>query len=128
MIRIRLTSILVNDQARALQFYTDVLGFVKVLDLPAGDYRWLTVAPPDEIDGVQLALEPNVHPAAMTYQAALYADGIPATAFAVDDLDAEVARLTGLGVAVTRPPAMEGVPPIALFDDTCGNLIQLYLV
>jgi catechol 2,3-dioxygenase-like lactoylglutathione lyase family enzyme len=125
MIRIRVTSIFVNDQEKALAFYTEKLGFVKQQDVPAGDYRWLTVASSAEPDGVQLLLEPNAHPAAKAYQAAIHADGIPATAFEVDDLDAEIARLTGLGVTFKGPPADYGVVRVAVLDDTCGNWIQL---
>lgn len=126
MIKIALTSVFVDDQEKALRFYTEMLGFAKVLDLPAGEYRWLTVASPTDLDGVQLVLEPNAHPAAEVFQAALRADGIPATAFAVDDLEKEFNRLTALGVAFTQPPVEAGGPKIAVFDDTCGNLIQLY--
>jgi catechol 2,3-dioxygenase-like lactoylglutathione lyase family enzyme len=128
MIRISLTSVMVDDQEKALRFYTEKLGFIKVLDLPAGEDRWLTVASPDDVGGVQLVLEPNRHPAAKVYQAALYADGIPATAFAVDDLEAEHRRLAALGVAFSVPPTEAGGTRIAVLDDTCGNLIQLFQV
>jgi len=104
MITIKLTSVFVADQARALAFYTEVLGFVKKLDIPAGDYRWLTVVSPAEPDGVELLLEPNVHPAAEAYQNAIRADGIAAAAMAVDDIHAESQRLTAQGVAFTMPP------------------------
>lgn len=125
MIRIRVTSVFVDDQQKALAFYTEKLGFVKQLDVPAGEYRWLTVASSAEPDGVQLLLEPNAHPAAQDYQAAIHADGIPATAFDVDDLDAEVARLTDLGVTFQGPPSDYGNVRVAVLDDTCGNWIQL---
>ncbi len=125
MIRIRVTSVFVNDQAKALAFYTDKLGFVKKQDVPLEAYRWLTVTAAAEPDGVELLLEPNAHPAAQAYQAAIYADNIPATAFDVDDIDAEVARLTGLGVAFQGPIADYGVVRVAVLDDTCGNWIQL---
>lgn len=125
MIRINLTSIFVDDQEKALAFYTDVLGFEKRRDVQAGDYRWLTVGAPGETDDIELLLEPNDHPAAQAYQAAIYADNIPATAFAVDDLQAEFERLQALGVKFTQPPTDIDVARIAVFDDTCGNLIQL---
>ncbi|MEM7766512.1 MAG: VOC family protein [Pseudomonadota bacterium] len=115
----------VDDQSRALDFYTGKLGFVVKHDIPMGEYRWLTVVSPEEPEGVELLLEPNAHPAARDFQSALMADGIPATAFSVDDLDAEVARLQGLGVSFTQPPVKAGGAMMAVFDDTCGNLIQL---
>ena len=123
--RIYLTSVLVDDQEKALRFYTDVLGFVKKTDLPVGDARWLTVVSPEDLDGPQLLLEPDSHPAAAPYKEALVADGIPATSFAVDDVHAEYERLRGLGVQFTQEPLeMESVTT-AVFDDTCGNLIQI---
>jgi catechol 2,3-dioxygenase-like lactoylglutathione lyase family enzyme len=125
-VKISLTSILVNDQAKALAFYTDVLGFVQKNDVPAGDFRWLTVVSPDAPDGTELVLEPNANPAARTYQAALLEQGIPLTAFAVDDLDAEHARLTKRGVVFRAPPTDAGSVRIAVLEDGCGNLIQLY--
>ena len=124
--RIRLNSIFVDDQARALAFYTDVLGFVKQQDIPAGPYRWLTVSSPEGPDELQLSLEPNVNPAARTYQEALFQQGIPITAFEVDDLDAEYRRLRARGVVFTREPTDSGAVRIAIFADTCGNLVQLY--
>ena len=120
--RIVTTSVLVDDQARALAFYTDVLGFVKKSDVPTGEYRWLTVVSPDTPDGVDL-LEPDAHPAARPFKEALVADGIPYASFAVEDVQAEFDRLTGLGVKFTQPPTPMGpVTTAPVFDDTCGNL------
>ncbi len=124
--RIRLTSVFVDDQARALAFYTDVLGFVKQQDFPVGEHRWLTVAPAEAPHGAQLLLEPNDNPAARAYQRALYEQGIPAKAFEVDDLVATHARLAARGVAFQLDPSEGGGVTQAVFDDTCGNLIQLY--
>ena len=123
--RIYVTSVFVDDQAKALSFYTDTLGFQKKTDLPAGGARWLTVVSPDAPDGVELLLEPNAHPAAQAYQEALVADGIPCTSFAVDDVQAEYDRLSSLGVTFTQPPTEMGPVTTAVFDDTCGNLIQI---
>jgi catechol 2,3-dioxygenase-like lactoylglutathione lyase family enzyme len=123
--RIYVTSVFVDDQAKALAFYTDKLGFVKKTDLPAGGARWLTVVSPDAPDGVELLLEPNAHPAAQAYQQAIVADGIPATSFAVDDVEAEFDRLSGVGVTFTQPPTKMGPVTTAVLDDTCGNLIQI---
>jgi catechol 2,3-dioxygenase-like lactoylglutathione lyase family enzyme len=123
--RIVTTSVLVDDQAKALAFYTDVLGFVKKTDIPAGDDRWLTVVSPDEPDGVELLLEPDAHPAAKPFKEALVADGMPYTSFAVDDVQAEFDRLSALGVKFTQPPTEMGPVTTAVFDDTCGNLIQI---
>ena len=125
MIRISVTSVFVEDQEKALAFYTETLGFEKKTDVSAGDYRWLTVVSSAARDGVELLLEPNAHPAAKAYQAAIYADGIPATQFEVDDLDAEYARLMDLGVMFSTPPTDYGVARVAILDDTCGNWIQL---
>ncbi len=105
-----------------------MLGFVKKTDLPAGDFRWLTVVSPDAVDGVELVLEPNQHPAAKTYQAALYAEGIPLTAFAVDDCAREYARMKGLGVRFSVESTKTEDTTIAIFDDTCGNYMQIYQV
>ena len=124
--RIKLASIHVDDQSKALAFYTDILGFTKKSDFPAGEHRWLTVVSPDAPDGAELVLEPNANPIARTYQEALLAQGIPITAFEVSDLDAEFARLTALGVAFTVKPTPTGPVKIAILADTCGNLIQLY--
>ena len=126
--KIKLNSIIVQDQGKALAFYTEVLGFVKVLDFPVGEFRWITVASPEEPDGTQLVLEPNANPAAKVYQAALHDQGVPLTAFAVDDIQAEYERLTDLGVRFTMEPNDQGMVVFAVFDDTCGNLIQIYQV
>lgn len=124
--RIKLNSIVVDDQDKALKFYTEVLGFRKKHDLPVGVYRWITVVSPEGPDDLELVLEPNANPAAQTYQKALFDQGIPLTAFEVDDLAAEVRRLKGLGVAFTQEPTPVGAVSIAVLSDTCGNLIQLY--
>lgn len=124
--RIKLNSIIVDDQNKALKFYTEVLGFRKKHDLPVGAYRWITVVSPEGPDDLELVLEPNANPAAQTYQKALFDQGIPLTAFEVDDLAAEVRRLKGLGVAFTQEPTPVGAVTIAVLSDTCGNLIQLY--
>ncbi len=123
---IKLTSILVDDQSKALRFYTDVLGFAKKLEIPVGEYRWLTVAAAEGREDLQLSLEPNANPAGRSYQQALFDQGIPATAFESDDLDAEYARLRDRGVVFTSPPMDAGPVRVAVFADTCGNLIQLY--
>ncbi len=123
--RIHLTSVLVDDQAKALRFYTDVLGFVAKTDVPLGEYRWLTVVSPDDPDGTELLLEPDAHPAAKVFKEALVSDGIPVTSFAVDDVAAEFARLERLGVRFTQEPVEMGPVTTAVFDDTCGNLIQI---
>ncbi|MER5267454.1 VOC family protein [Actinosynnema sp. NPDC002837] len=123
--RIHLSSVFVDDQAKALSFYTDVLGFVKKNDVPVGEDRWLTVVSPDDPDGTELLLEPSGHPAVKPYKDALVADGIPATAFAVDDVRAEYDRLRGLGVRFTQEPLEMGPVVTAVLDDTCGNLIQI---
>lgn len=123
MLRISVTSVFVDDQAKALAFYTDKLGFQPGLDLPAGGARWLTVR--DGHSGVELLLEPNQHPAARAYQQALVADGIPCTQFAVDDLAAVHAELVSRGVEFAQPPTAMGPVTTAVLDDTCGNLIQL---
>jgi catechol 2,3-dioxygenase-like lactoylglutathione lyase family enzyme len=123
--RINLTSVMVDDQAKALRFYTDVLGFVKKTEIPLGEARWLTVVSPDAPDGVELVLEPDSHPAARPFKEALVADGIPFTSFAVDDVTAEYERLRGLGVRFTQEPTAAGPVTTAVFDDTCGNLIQI---
>lgn len=118
-------SVCVDDQAKALEFYTKTLGFVVKHDIPMGEHSWITVVSADEPDGVELAIEPNAHPASRVFQEALMADGIPFTAFSVDDIEAEVARLKELGVNFTQPPMKAGGAKMAVFDDTCGNLIQL---
>lgn len=124
--RIKLNSILVDDQDKALRFYTEVLGFRKKHDIPVGEFRWITVVSPEGPDDLELVLEPNANPAAKQYQEALFSQGIPLTAFEVDDIAAEFERLRGLGVAFTRPPTSAGAVTIAVFADICGNLIQLY--
>jgi catechol 2,3-dioxygenase-like lactoylglutathione lyase family enzyme len=124
-VRIPLTSVLVDDQAKALAFYTDVLGFRPKVDVDLGEHRWLTVVSPEAPDGVQLLLEPDEHPAARTFKAALVEDGIPATAFEVEDVEGEYERLRGRGVRFTQPPTAMGPVTTAVLDDTCGNLIQL---
>lgn len=124
-IRIALTSIYVDDQSKALAFYTDVLGFVKVADIPMGAYRFVTVASPQDPTGPQLLLEPNENPIAKTYQQALRTSGLHVIVFAVDDIASEYARLRGLGVAFTQEPTPMGPVTVATLDDTCGNLIQL---
>ena len=123
--RINLTSVLVDDQDRALHFYTEVLGFVKKTEIPLGEHRWLTVVSPQDPGGPELVLEPDEHPAARPFKAALAADGIPFTSFAVDDVHAEVERLRGLGVRFTQEPLQMGPVTTAVLDDTCGNLIQI---
>jgi len=123
--RINVTSVYVDDQAKALTFYTDVLGFVKKNDIPAGENRWLTVVSPEAPDGVELLLEPDEHPAARPFKEALVADGMPFTSFAVDDVRAEFDRLSGKGVSFVQPPTEMGPVTTAVFDDTCGNLIQI---
>jgi len=125
MIRITHTSVLVDDQAKALEFYTEKLGFTKKTDLPAGEGRWLTVVSPAAPDGVELLLEPDGHPAARTFKEALVADGIPWTQFAVDDVAAEVERLQGLGVEFVQEATDLGPVVVAVLDDTCGNLVQI---
>ena len=118
-------SVVVDDQVKAFDFYTGKLGFVVKHDIPLGEHRWLTLVSSEEPDGVELALEPNEHPASRAYQAALMEDGIPCTAFSVDDIDAEVGKLQANGVVFTQPPMVAGGAKMAVFDDTCGNLIQL---
>jgi catechol 2,3-dioxygenase-like lactoylglutathione lyase family enzyme len=123
--KIHLTSIFVDDQDKALRFYTDVLGFVKKAEVPLGDDRWLTVVSPEDPDGTELLLEPDSHPAVQPYKTALVQDGIPAGSFAVDDVPAECERLRGLGVRFTQEPLEMGPVTTAVLDDTCGNLIQI---
>jgi catechol 2,3-dioxygenase-like lactoylglutathione lyase family enzyme len=123
--RINLASVLVDDQEKALRFYTDVLGFVKKHDIPMGEDRWLTVVSPQDPDGTELVLEPSSHPAVTPFKEALVADGIPYTSFAVDDVQTEYQRLRGLGVRFTQEPVDMGPVTTAVLDDTCGNLIQI---
>ncbi|MCM3764510.1 VOC family protein [Neobacillus niacini] len=123
--KIIVTSLFVQDQDRALEFYTEKLGFVKKHDIPMGKFRWITVVSPDAPEGTELVLEPNEHPAAQEYQKKLFADGIPATMFGVADLHQEYKRLLESGVKFTKEPTKMGEVTIAVFDDTCGNLIQM---
>jgi len=124
-VRINLSSVFVDDQDKALRFYTEILGFVKKTEIPVGPARWLTVVSPEDPDGVELVLEPDAHPAAKQFKAALAADGIPMTSFAVGDARSEYERLSGLGVRFTQEPVEMGPVTTAVFDDTCGNLIQI---
>jgi catechol 2,3-dioxygenase-like lactoylglutathione lyase family enzyme len=119
------TSVLVDDQRTALRFYTDVLGFVLKDDVPLGEHAWITVVSPDDLDGVELLLEPGDHPAVGPFKRALVEDGIPYTSFAVDDVHSEHERLAAAGVRFTQPPTDMGPVTTAVFDDTCGNLIQI---
>ena len=123
--RINLASVLVDDQQKALRFYTEVLGFVKKTDVPMGEHSWLTVVSPEDPDGVELVLEPSEHPAVRPFKEALVADGIPFTSFAVADVQKEYERLSALGVTFTQPPTAMGPVTTAVLDDTCGNLIQI---
>ena len=123
--RIHLASIFVDDQDQGLRFYTEVLGFEKKEDVPIGEYRWLTVVSPGDANGPQLVLEPDAHPAVKPFRDALVDDGIPFTQFAVDDIQAEYERLRSLGVRFTQEPTIMGPVTSAVFDDTCGNLIQI---
>ena len=124
--RINLTSVLVHDQAEALAFYTEKLGFIKKTDIPLGNaHSWLTVVSPDDPDGTELVLEPDQHPAVRPFKQALVEDGVPFTSFAVDDVGAEYERLKGLGVRFTQAPLQMGPVTTAVLDDTCGNLIQI---
>jgi catechol 2,3-dioxygenase-like lactoylglutathione lyase family enzyme len=124
-VKIAMTSLHVDDQEKALRFYTDVLGFVTKNDVPMGEHRWLTVVSPQDPDGVELVLEPSDHPAVGPYKEALVADGIPFTAFLVDDVRAEAERLKAAGVVFTQEPLQMGPVTTAVLDDTCGNLIQI---
>ncbi|MDQ3732937.1 MAG: VOC family protein [Actinomycetota bacterium] len=123
--KVYVTSVFVDDQDKALRFYTEVLGFVKKQDVPVGEYRWLTVVSPEDLDGVEVLLEPDEHPAARPFKEALVVDGIPFTSFAVDDVPATVARLQAAGVRFTQEVLETGPVTTAVLDDTCGNLIQL---
>jgi catechol 2,3-dioxygenase-like lactoylglutathione lyase family enzyme len=124
-VRINIASVLVDDQDKALRFYTEVLGFEKKAEVPLGEHRWLTVTSPEDPDGIELLLEPDSHPAARPFKEALVADGIPFTSFAVKDVQKEYERMQGLGVRFTQPPTEMGPVTTAVFDDTCGNLIQI---
>ncbi len=123
--RINLSSVLVDDQRVALRFYTEVVGFVKKTEVPMGEHAWLTVVSPEDPDGTELVLEPSDHPAVFPFKKALVADGIPYTSFAVDDVQAEHDRLVAAGVRFVQPPTSMGPVTTAVFDDTCGNLIQI---
>ena len=124
--RIKLTSIMVDDQDKALKFYTEVFGFVKKHDIPVGEYRWITVVSPEGPPDVELSLEPNANPVGRTFQEGLFTQGIPATAFEVGNIEQEYQRLKGLGVVFIQEPNRHGPVTIAVCADTCGNLIQLY--
>jgi predicted enzyme related to lactoylglutathione lyase len=124
--RIKLTSLMVEDQEKALRFYTEVLGFKKKHDIPVGEYRWITVVSPEGPADVELSLEPNANPAAKAFQQAMFAQKIPLAAFEVSDIAAEFARLKEAGVVFTTNPTPAGPVTIAVMSDTCGNLIQLY--
>ena len=123
--RINLASVPVDDQEKALRFYTEILGFVKKADTPLGEFRWLTVVSPDYVDGTELLLEPDAHPAVKPFKEALVGDGIPWTSFAVDNVEAEFNRLRDLGVRFIQEPVPMGPVTTAVLDDTCGNLIQI---
>lgn len=123
--KIVVTSLFVDDQEKALKFYTEKLGFVKKHDVPAGEFRWITLVSPENQEGTELLLEPNNHPAAKDYQKKIYADGIPATMFAVENVQNEYERLLELGVKFFMEPKTMGEITLAVFDDTCGNLIQI---
>jgi catechol 2,3-dioxygenase-like lactoylglutathione lyase family enzyme len=118
-------SVMVDDQTKALRFYTEVLGFVKKNEIPLGEHSWITVVAPEDLDGTELSLEPDEHPAARPFKQALVEDGIPFTSFAVDDVMTEHQRLVDRGVRFTQPPTDMGPVTTAVFDDTCGNLIQI---
>lgn len=122
--KIKLNSVFVDDQDKALKFYTEVLGFVKKNDIPVGEARWLTVVSPEGPDDIELLLEPNGNPAARTYQKAIFEQGIPLTAFAVEDIQKEYERMEKLGVVFSMKPTKMGAATVAVFNDTCGNLIQ----
>jgi catechol 2,3-dioxygenase-like lactoylglutathione lyase family enzyme len=124
-VKIVVTSVLVDNQDKALRFYTDILGFVKKTEIPMGAARWLTVVGPDDVNGTELVLEPDSHPAAKPFKRALVEDGIPFTSFGVKDLQREYERLCAAGVRFTQPPVAMGPVKTAVFDDTCGNLIQI---
>ena len=124
--KIKLTSVVVDNQENALKFYTDILGFIKKTEIPIGEHKWLTVVSPEEQDGVELVLEPIGFPPAKVYQQALFEAGIPLTAFHVDNVDEEYKRLINLGVSFSLPPTEMGTTKIAVFSDTCGNNIQIF--
>ena len=123
--KIKLTSVFVDDQDKALKFYTEVLGFVKKADMPVGEFKWLTVVSPDEPDGTELLLEPDDNPASKAFKEAIFKQGIPATAFVVEDVEKEYERMSRLGVVFSMKPTKAGPVTVAVFDDTCGNRIQI---
>ncbi len=123
--KINLTSVMVNDQDKALKFYTEVLGFVKKTEIPIGQFKWLTVVSPEAPDGVELVLEPNQNPAAKVFQIALFQQRIPLTSFAVRDIQEEYERMKKMGVVLKKPPTKMAPITVAVFDDTCGNLVQI---
>ncbi len=123
--KINLASVFVDDQDKALSFYTETLGFLKKTEMPAGEFKWLTVVSPEDPDGVELLLEPSNHPAVKPFRDAIVADGIPYTSFAVGDVQAEYERLSASGVKFVQQPTSMGPVTTAVFDDTCGNLIQI---
>lgn len=125
IMKIQISSVLVDDQGRALKFYTEVLGFVKKNDIPVGEFKWLTVVSPEGPDDMELLLEPNNNPAAKTYQKAIFEQGIPATTFTVEDVQKEYERMKKLGVVFRTKPTKTEWGAYAVLDDTCGNLIQL---
>src|SRR5688572_23503584 len=124
-VKLYITSVFVDDQEKALRFYTEILGFRKAVDVPVGEHRWLTLTAPDDPAGVQLLLEPDDHPAVLPFKESIVADGIPFASFGVTDVESETARLKGLGVVFTQEPLSMGPVTTAVFDDTCGNLIQI---
>jgi predicted enzyme related to lactoylglutathione lyase len=124
--RIKLTSIMVDNQDKASKFYTEIFGFVKKHDIPVGEFRWLTVVSPEGPDDIELSLEPNANPAGKTFQEAIFKQGIPIAAFQTDDIEQEFTRLKAHGVVFTQEPTQTGPVTIAICSDTCGNLIQLY--
>ena len=124
--KITVSSLFVDDQEKALRFYTEILGFRKKTDIPMGEFKWLTVVSPEAPEGTELLLEPNDNPAAKTFQKAIYDQGIPATTFAVKDVQKEYERLKNLGVAFDMEPTRAGPVTVAVFDDTCGNRIQIH--
>jgi catechol 2,3-dioxygenase-like lactoylglutathione lyase family enzyme len=125
-VQITVSSVFVDDQEKALRFYTEILGFRKKTDIPMGEFKWLTVVSPEAPEGTELLLEPNDNPAAKTFQKAIYDQGIPATTFAVKDVQKEYERLKELGVAFDMEPTRAGPVTVAVFDDTCGNRIQIH--
>lgn len=123
--KIVVTNVFVDDQEKALRFYTEILGFVKKTEIPMGQARWLTVVGPDNLNGTELLLEPDTHPAVGPFKRALVEDGIPYASFGVENVQAEYDRLCAAGVRFTQPPVAMGPVKTAVFDDTCGNLIQI---